>query len=404
MDSVYYSHGFPISTLVRDFVRSNEKEYELLIEPTKVGIWIGGIESDIDIIDLKKYNLPIGWKRDEYGWINYYDENNPTILKFKIRAANYIKILVGYGTYHGAFRIRIDTIIREVNPYSEKGYVDWYYVELNRTSTPSLSISPESKNLILKFRDSASSVKIKNYDYEVLDDKKVLIKNLKTDYLKVVLNSLFVIIYCLILSAILTYSKSLFLKYFSIIFTILFIYLLSYFPGIYNSDSFWQVQQAYYFKFNDWHNPFHTITIAIIFKIFKHVGFYILVQITITSILLAWILKKFNVNHLNWFLIFLIAFPITGLYSIVLWKDIPYSLSIIWFSTLLYLAYSNKNYLKSNWNLLAFIVSLSFIMLFRYNGILLGVLCLIFMLVLFRDYKYRLLLYLRFLIIYFIKF
>ncbi len=77
LDSIYYSHGFPISALVRDLVRNDPKEYELAIEPTKVGIWIGGIESDIDLIDLKKYNVPIGWKRDEYGWINYYDENNP---------------------------------------------------------------------------------------------------------------------------------------------------------------------------------------------------------------------------------------------------------------------------------------------------------------------------------------
>ncbi len=390
VDSIYYSHGFPISALVRDFVRNDPKEYELAIEPTKVGIWIGGIESDIDLIDLKKYNVPIGWKRDEYGWINYYDENNPSILRFKIRAVNYIRILVGYGTYHGAFRIRIDTIIKEVNPYSQKGYVDWYYINLDKLSILSLHVSPESKNLILKFKDSPSNVKVKNYDYEILDNERILIKNLKTDYLKVILNSIFVIAYCFILATVLNYSKSVFFRHFSIIFTIFFIYLLSYFPGIYNPDSVGQVQQAYYFKFDDWHNPFHTLTIAIVLKIFKHVVFYPLTQIIFFSILFAWILNKLNIK-LSPLSISFFLFPITGLYSVVVWKDIPYSLSIVYFSFLLYLAYKEKNYLRNNRFLVILIVLLSFIMLFRYNGIPLVLAILILLIFLFKKYINRIL-------------
>ncbi|MEO0202418.1 MAG: hypothetical protein ABIL37_01680, partial [candidate division WOR-3 bacterium] len=42
IDSVYYYHGFPISSLIRDIPRNKEtKEYELTIEPVKFGIWIG---------------------------------------------------------------------------------------------------------------------------------------------------------------------------------------------------------------------------------------------------------------------------------------------------------------------------------------------------------------------------
>ncbi|MEO0218145.1 MAG: hypothetical protein ABIL72_06420, partial [candidate division WOR-3 bacterium] len=305
----------------------------------------------------------------------------PNKLEFNIKAKNFIKILVGHGQYNGAFIVKIDTIERYIEPYSDSGFVKWHYVYLDRH----ILISPESKEAILKVSD-IKNFNIKDYDYELLDNDKILIKNLKVDYFKVFLNSLLVIIYTFILSIILTFSNSLFLRYFSIVFTILFIYFLAYFPGIYSSDSINQVMQATGLEqFHNWHTPFHTLTIKMILKLFHHIGFYILIQIIFASILFAWILSKLKLKNLELYLILIFAFPITSLMLIVLWKDIPFSLSLIWLSFLLYFAYNDKNYLKNNLNLIAFIISLSFVMLFRYNGIPIVIIVLIIMFFLFKE-------------------
>ncbi|MEO0178675.1 MAG: hypothetical protein ABIL61_02940 [candidate division WOR-3 bacterium] len=403
IDSVYYYHGFPISSLVKDKpggTKTKASNYKLIIEPVKVGIWIGGIESDVEIINLKNYNLPEGWKKDEYGWINYYDENKPNKLEFNIKAKNFIKILVGHGQYNGAFIVKIDTIERYIEPYSDNGFVKWHSVYLDRH----ILISPESKEAILKVSD-IKNFNIKGYDYELLDNDKILIKNLKVDYFKVFLNSLLVIIYTFILSIVLTFSNSLFLRYFSIVFTILFIYFLAYFPGLYFCDPVDQVLQAIkVYPCEDWQTPFHTLTFLIVLKLFNHIGFYILIQIIFASILFAWILSKLKLKNLELYLILIFAFPLTGLVLNNAWKDTYFSLSLIWLSFLLYFAYNDKNYLKNNLNLIAFIISLSFVMLFRYNGIPIVIITLIIMLFLFKEqFKKVLLITLIILGIYFIS-
>ncbi len=133
-----------------------------------------------------------------------------------------------------------------------------------------------------------------------------------------------------------------------------------------------QVNQAITIHINDWHTPFHTLTFLIVLKIFKHIGFYIFIQIILSSILFAWITSKFKIKEI--FIVLFFLFPLTSLFLITAWKDTPWTLSLIWFSFLLY--FSHK---ENKFNLLAFIISLSFIMLFRYNGIILVPLLLVFM-------------------------
>ena len=129
---------------------------------------------------------------------------------------------------------------------------------------------------------------------------------------------------------------------------------------------------------NDWHTPFHTLTFLVVLKIFKHIGFYVFIQIIFSSILFAWITSKFRIREI--FIILFFLFPLTSLFLITAWKDIPWTLSLIWFSFLVYFSYKENKF-----NLLAFILSLSFIMLFRYNGIILVPMLFVFMLILFKD-------------------
>ncbi|MEO0145190.1 MAG: hypothetical protein ABIL45_09735, partial [candidate division WOR-3 bacterium] len=120
--------------------------------------------------------------------------------------------------------------------------------------------------------------------------------------------------YVFILSLILTFSNSLFLRYFSIIFTILLIYLLAYFPGLYSIDSWVRLLEALgIIQIGDMSPPLYTLITFIILKIFGHLQFYVFIQMLLTSILFAWILNKLKVRKLEWYLILVFAFPISGL-------------------------------------------------------------------------------------------
>jgi len=355
-----YFHGFPITSMVKVIPPAELKYYEIEIVPIKTNIWIGGIESDYENFNLWNLNLPKDWsisgpENKTWAWINQYDENNKNEIKLKIRAKNYIRILFGYHPTYGIAKVKINDIERIFNLSSDSAYVKWDTIYINEISN--FSISPESKKIIL--------------------DNNVR-EHLKPNYFLIFLNILIVIVYSLILSVILTFSKNLFLRHFSIIFTILFIYFLAYFPGIYTSDPLDQVDQAYTLNMNDWHSPFHTLTFLIVLKIFKHIGFYVFIQIIFASILFSWISSKFKIKEIFIMLFFL--FPLTSLFLITAWKDTYWTLSLIWFSFLIYFSYKENKI-----NLLAFILSLSFIMLFRYNGLPLVLFLIILMLILFKN-------------------
>ena len=359
-NEVIYFHGFPITSMVKVIPSAESKYYEIEILPIKTNIWIGGIESDYEAFNLWNLNLPKGWnisgpENKTWAWINQYDENNKNEIKLKIRAKNYIRILFGYHPTHGIAKVKINDIERIFNLSSDSAYVKWDTIYINEILN--FSISPESKKIIL--------------------DNNVR-EHLKPNYFLIFLNILIVIVYSLILSIILTFSKNLFLRHFSIIFTILFIYFLAYFPGIYTPDPVDQINQAISVNMNDWHSPFHTLTFLIVLKIFKHIGFYVFIQIIFASILFSWITSKFRIRET--FIILFFLFPLTSLFLITAWKDIPWTLSLVWFSFLVYFSYKENKI-----NLLAFILSLSFIMLFRHNGIILVPLLLIFLVILFKD-------------------
>jgi len=358
--TAYYFHGFPITTIVKVNPTGELNEYEIKITPIKSNIWIGGVESDYETFNLWDLKLPKDWtisgpENKAWAWINQYDENNKNEIKIKIRAKNYIKILFGYHPEYGIVKVSIKDIEKIFNLSSDSPYVKWDTIYINELLN--FSISPESKEVILD-----NNIK----------------KSLKLNYFLIFLNVLVVIFYSFVFSIILTFSKNLFLKHFLIIFTILFIYFLAYFPGIYSPDPLDQVNQAITLNMNDWHTPFHTLTFLVVLKIFKHIGFYVFIQIIFSSILFAWITSKFRIREI--FIILFFLFPLTSLFLITAWKDAPWTLSLIWFSFLVYFSYKENKF-----NLLAFILSLSFIMLFRYNGIILVPMLFVFMLILFKD-------------------
>ncbi len=384
IDSVYYSYGFPISTIVSEVYRNKEREYNLRVEHIRGELWLGLIDSDIERIKAKKFfsKLPKGWQRISY-WLVSKDSNYIEPIELKIRARDYIDIAVR-NDIEGEFKVMVNNRGYVFKTKIDTTSVMRFRIDLKENkSSYEVLISPESKFLILKFKEDISDIRVRDYKYKKLNQNSIIVNGINIDYLGILGNILIVISYCSILSIILTYSKSHFLKFFSIFFTISLIYLLSYFPGIYNPDSLDQVRQAYNLRMDDLKTPFHTFSLIPFVAFIRHIGYYTLLQIITQSVLFAWILRKLGVDNLK-LSILLLAFPITGLYSIYVVKDVPYSLCLLWFSFLLYFAYHNKNYLKNNLNLVCFIISLSFIMLFRHNGIPFVIVLLVLMLIGFR--------------------
>ncbi len=381
LDTIYYSHGFPITTLVAEAMRSEDKEYNLIVEPVSGEVWISKrFESDVDRVIVEAEN----WRKFGFYLIS---DSQVEPIQLKIRASNFILIPVDSQKSEGTLKIKVndDDYYFDLRGQNKSKHL---FIDVREPNNfYKLFISPESRGIILKFTDNVSNLKLRNFNYEVLDSTKIFIKNLGIDYIKVVMNSILVIAYSFIFSAILVYSRSVFLKNFSIIFTIFLIYLLAYFPGIFYADSWNQTKQAYYLLIDDWHTPFHTLTIATFLKFFHSVGIYTLFQILFSSVILAWIFKKLNVRDLK--LTFIFALPILALHFISILKDIPYSVVLIWFSFLIYLGFKDNKYLESNLNLIAFIVSITLIMLLRHNGVILGLVCLFLMFFVFKRHVKR---------------
>ncbi|MEM3394206.1 MAG: hypothetical protein QXY79_04080 [Candidatus Methanomethylicia archaeon] len=170
--------------------------------------------------------------------------------------------------------------------------------------------------------------------------------------------------------------------------SLLFIFLLIYWPGIYSIDSFDQINQSLNSKIRDNHPALLTLYYSIVLFIFKKKEFLIIFQL----ILLAFTLQIFinflkNKKNEILFLILFLINPVNLYMSITLWKDIPYSYGLLGFLMCLFYIFYSKN--KNVW----FILLLNFysftIIFSRHNGILTFLLFNIFLfLLLFLIYKF----------------
>ena len=185
-----------------------------------------------------------------------------------------------------------------------------------------------------------------------------------------------------------SYSLKKIKKFSILVFILCFIcytlYLLSYFPGMLSFDSLFQIQQGLgMYEMTSHHPIFHTLVITLCMKLgvicfnSYEIGtaIFSLLQILFMSFTFSftiyYLLRKGLPKILIIFSsIFYIFYPVMAIYSITMWKDVPFALM---FNLLLIIVYEiiiNKdNFMKSKKNL----VLLSFVMLlfslFRNNGI-----------------------------------
>ncbi len=156
----------------------------------------------------------------------------------------------------------------------------------------------------------------------------------------------------------------------------LLVWWLGWFPGFVSSDSVDQLGQARRFEFINVHPAFHTLGIWLVTRVWDSPGAVSLVQVLATTGLLA--LAAGRLARLGvpvwlaagtaWVVALL---PAVGTTTIALWKDVPYSLALLWaFTEVLALAADPDGYWARRWSPIRMGLALALVWMFRHNGFL----------------------------------
>ena len=191
-----------------------------------------------------------------------------------------------------------------------------------------------------------------------------------------------------------------FFIYWVIIFALYIPYFLTYYPGNITSDAFSQITQSIGIGVLSNHHPlFHTFVIGIFANLgglFENynigIALYSIAQMLALSGIFAYTVyymakKEVPLSLRVITLIFYALYPVHALYSITMWKDIPFAISMLLFTIFITEIVTNKEkFFESKANLLLFAISILLVLLFRNNGIYVVILTAPFIFVFARKY------------------
>ena len=199
-----------------------------------------------------------------------------------------------------------------------------------------------------------------------------------------------------------TNNKRSFLLTWGIIFVAWIPYFINYYPGVTTPDSAWQIYQGLGLNVFTNHQPiFHTLLIGIPMNIGKLLGnyntgvaIYSLCQMIITSGIFSFAIyymakRNVDIRVRALALIFYVFYPVNGMYSITMWKDIPFAVAMLIFTIMLTeIAINREHFMKSKLKTVLLIISMILVILLRNNGIyvILGVIPFMFIFA-FKNYK-----------------
>lgn len=154
------------------------------------------------------------------------------------------------------------------------------------------------------------------------------------------------------------------------------VYQIIFFPANMTPDSIDQWAQAIGDRqLNDWHPVVYTLMMRLLINIWKSPAIISLAQIVFFALVGATCLniiykKGINKKILILFAIIFPLIPSNGNTLITIWKDIPYTISLLWSTYILCQIVEQKNnFLRSKLNCLNLILNLISVALFRHNGI-----------------------------------
>lgn len=179
-------------------------------------------------------------------------------------------------------------------------------------------------------------------------------------------------------------NKKIFLISWGVIFFCYLFYLLKFWPGSLTNDSLSQLHQIFGLReFTNHHPLIHTFTIvffvkfALIFTDNLHYGvlLYSLFQMITMSAIFAYVVYFLTKEKLPFFfrlitLLFYALFPIFGLYSLTMWKDVPFGFFMALYVVFIFdIVVNPEKFWKNKQNIIAFVIVSFFVGLFRNNGI-----------------------------------
>lgn len=187
-------------------------------------------------------------------------------------------------------------------------------------------------------------------------------------------------------------DKLKFLKNKYIFFTICFIlicvswvpYLLKYYPGIVTSDSYTQIEQMIgRITLQDHHPIAHTFIVGIFIKIglliFKDInaaialysiGSIVMMALMDTTVIMYVRNKTKSIFWVIIILAYYMLYPVNGIYSITMWKDVLFSgMFSLFFVILLEMIYNKECFFESKWKMALFVVIGFLTIVLRHNGL-----------------------------------
>lgn len=209
---------------------------------------------------------------------------------------------------------------------------------------------------------------------------------------------------------------------FLVIVTIVLIFLaylpffLRYYPGIVTSDSYSQIEQMIGILEPEDHHPItHTAIIGIFanigLKMFNNINtgialysiFSMLMMATFAAFVLKYLRKKKVPAFVQLIiLLFYMFYPVNGMYSITMWKDILFSgIMPLFIIQNIELIFNTEEFLGKKRNMVAYVIIAIFTILLRHNGLYVVMLSLPFTFVVLRKHwKKVLIMFLSILVIY----
>ena len=169
-------------------------------------------------------------------------------------------------------------------------------------------------------------------------------------------------------------SKKFAIRVFLITFIFWFIICLIYYPGNITSDTSDMISQALGFQsINNAHPAFYTIIVKLLLSIWNNIFIIVLSNSLFFSIIITYIYKYFYEQKVNEKLLYisLIVFILLenniAMISMA-WKDIPYTISLLWLTFEVYkIAKYKDNYFKKNFNIFLLCTSLLLTFFIRHN-------------------------------------
>ena len=209
---------------------------------------------------------------------------------------------------------------------------------------------------------------------------------------------------------------------FLVIITILLIFLsylpffLRYYPGIVTSDSYSQIEQTIgILPLKDHHPITHTAIIGIFVNlglklsgnINTGIALYSIFSMLTMATFAAFVLKYLRKKKVPAFvqlitLLFYMFYPVNGMYSITMWKDILFSgIMPLFIIQNIELIFNTDEFLAKKRNMVGYVLISIFTMILRHNGLYVVVLSLPFIFIVLRKHwKKLLIMFMSILVIY----